>query len=168
MEVCPERYFDTVLQDQFKTNDILVFIHGLNVPFQAATLTAAQLVDDLRFAGTVILFSWPAGNGIFSYGTDDRSARRTAPSFDTVLAKLSDSQKSARKVHFVAHSLGSYVLLKGLKNLAERLSAGSIQNFGEIVFAAPDVDSEEFLYDVVTIQGKRVVRRTTIYSSEND
>lgn len=37
-------------------------MHGFNVKFEEAVLRAAQIKYDLKFAGEVVLFSWPAGS----------------------------------------------------------------------------------------------------------
>ena len=42
--------------------EIIVFVHGFNVKFEEAVLRAAQIKYDLKFAGEVVLFSWPAGS----------------------------------------------------------------------------------------------------------
>ena len=55
--------------DEFKAQAIaesksqipLLFVHGFNVPFEAAIYRAAQIAYDVKYQGPIMVFSWPAG-----------------------------------------------------------------------------------------------------------
>jgi esterase/lipase superfamily enzyme len=69
-------------------------------------------------------------------------------------------------VHLVGYSLGGNALLAALEMIRKRHEDAPVRLFGEIVFAAPDVDADVFLQRVpaAVSLGKRV----TLYVSAND
>ncbi|HTN02960.1 MAG TPA: alpha/beta hydrolase, partial [Planctomycetaceae bacterium] len=122
---------------------VLVFIHGYNVPFESALQRTAQLAHDLEFPGAAICYSWPSGNG-GNYATDWTNAEWTTPHCVEFL-ELVATRLGATKVDLVAHSMGSRVLTSSLREAAIRW--GSLSDrplFHQVVLAAPDLDAEIF------------------------
>jgi esterase/lipase superfamily enzyme len=120
-------------------HDVLVFIHGYNVSFDAAARRAAQLAYDLDFTGVIVLYSWPSGGTLAAYPADGNSAEWSTPHLVQflwdVLPKI-----GARQIHVVAHSMGNQVLARAL----DRAGRSARQRLGHIVFVAPDVDAGVF------------------------
>lgn len=52
--------------------------------------------------------------------------------------------RGVEKVHVIAHSMGSVVILNALKLLAEGNASPARSKFSEIILAAPDFDTEQF------------------------
>lgn len=147
--------------------DAFVFIHGYNVTFEAAAKRAAQIAHDMEFPGVPILYSWPSRGSTLWYGADAAvvrlSGRRLAGFLDDLLAR-----SGARTVHIVAHSMGNRALTDALENLAlaKDLGPGDAPLFGQVLFAAPDVDAGLFAAMAETF--RPIAKRLTLYASEND
>jgi esterase/lipase superfamily enzyme len=58
--------------------EVLLYIHGYTVSYNSALKRAAQLKNDLKFEGTVILYSWPTMGQPLAYHRDGRMIKRTA------------------------------------------------------------------------------------------
>jgi len=88
----------------------LVLVHGYNVLFENAVRRTAQLAYDLKFDGGVFLFNWPSEGSLWAYFLDrdpvDIAVKHLEHFIEDIVA-----QSKARKIHFVAHSMGNMVLL---------------------------------------------------------
>jgi len=141
----------------------LVFIHGYNVPFEAAVQRAAQLVRDLNFDGPAFVFAWPSRGELLAYGKDRTMADESAESLAEFLAQLQQI-KGVRTVHLVAHSMGNRVLLQSLLKSA---STPVRPELGEIVLAAPAVP-QDYCAEWLTLLNQLGLRRFTLYASKVD
>ncbi len=145
------------------SREAFVFIHGYNVSFHAAARRAAQLAHDLEFAGVPFFYSWPSDGKLLRYAADEQDVRLTVPnltSFLTDVVRLTD----AERVHIVAHSMGSRALAAALTEIGRDVSEPL---FGEVIFAAPDIDAREFRTMIApAIVG--TAERITLYASSND
>jgi esterase/lipase superfamily enzyme len=159
--------------------EALVFIHGYNTSFANALLRTAQLAVDLEIDGAAVLYSWPSRGNVLSYLMDRNEV------ITPLIAEIKDligqvaAVTGAKKIHLVAHSIGSEFLLRALEAVdSERKSPVSWFSkrrrpkwagpslFSEIVFAAPDVDAMDFAQRVPLITS--LGRRVTVYTSSND
>jgi esterase/lipase superfamily enzyme len=143
--------------------DILVYIHGYNVPFDDAMRRAGQLGYDLGYeAGTVAAFSWPSHGSAAEYAADAANAEWTAPGLERFLTRLADST-GAQRIAVIAHSMGNRALAGVLRSFASR----SAPAFSELVLAAPDLDADVFQEQIAPILGK-AARHSTLYVSSGD
>ncbi|TYC68545.1 alpha/beta hydrolase [Stappia sp. BW2] len=78
------------------------------------------------------------------------------------------TKSDAETIHIVAHSMGNRAVTDALELLALRnnIHEGDEPVFGQIFFAAPDVDAGLFKEMLKTI--RPLARRTTLYVSQND
>ena len=148
------------------SKDVFIFVHGFNNTFEDAARRAAQLVYDLDFDGTPMLYSWPSQGSTTAYAVDEAtvgiSGRRLAEFLDTVIA-----ESGARRVHVLAHSMGNRALLEALQTyLAKHDPKSRVKAFGQIIFTAPDVDRDYFM-DVLA-ELRQVADRITLYASNSD
>ena len=146
--------------------DLFIFVHGFNNTFEDAARRAAQLVYDLDFDGTPLLYSWPSRGSATAYTADEAavgiSGRRLADFLETVVA-----QSGARHVHLLAHSMGSRALIEAVQTyLANHPQRGPSRIFGQIIFTAPDVDRDYFVDAVKPLAA--VADRITLYASDTD
>lgn len=152
--------------------EALLFIHGYNVRFDDALKRTAQVSHDLRFPGTTLLYSWPSVGDTEEYfvdkGNNDASVKYLKEFLELML-----KESSAKRLHVVAHSMGNNVLVKTLAKMD--LSNGSeFADLRHLVFAAPDVDSEEFrnfvsdFYNDVKNVEPTVRPKLTLYASSKD
>jgi esterase/lipase superfamily enzyme len=143
--------------------EALVFIHGYNVSFHRAARRTAQLAYDLRFLGVPILYSWPSDGAFLRYAADEQDVRLTAPHLATFLKDVA-RRTGARRVHVVAHSMGSRALASALTEIGREVTQPLLD---EVIFAAPDIDSREFR-EIVAPGIVHVAERVTLYASSRD
>ncbi|MGW0423281.1 alpha/beta hydrolase [Streptomyces sp. NPDC003015] len=124
--------------------DLLVFVHGYNVSFIDAVRRAAQIAYDLDFQGVPLLYSWPSEASTSSYFVDGENAEWAQPHFQAFLNLVLTSTGS-RRVHIVAHSMGNRILTDALTAVDGTLLPPGSARLGQVIFAAPDVDSGVFV-----------------------
>jgi esterase/lipase superfamily enzyme len=161
--------FARALRQQVKespSKDLFIFVHGFNNTFEDAARRAAQMVYDLDFDGTPILYSWPSQGSATAYAVDEASVgisgRKMADFLETVVA-----ESGAERIHLLAHSMGNRALIEALQTyLAKRAPEKRRHIFGQIVFTAPDVDRDYFTDAIDSLRG--AAERVTLYASDND
>lgn len=67
---------------------VLLYIHGYTVSYNSALKRAAQLKNDLKFEGLVILFSWPTMGHPMAYLRDRRVSKRSAQRFGELITTI--------------------------------------------------------------------------------
>jgi esterase/lipase superfamily enzyme len=147
--------------------EILVFIHGYNVGFEAAVRRTGQIAYDLHLPIIPIAYSWPSQNRTLAYLEDEDTAQWTAYHLVDFLDELS-ANTGAVKINLVAHSMGARVLTSALNEIAAstRNDGANSPSFTQIVLAAPDLASdtlEEFAKRTTGLSS-----RLTVYASEKD
>ena len=165
--------FLDVKQEMEKANDVVIFIHGYNVTWEAAVGSALSLQLMLNRSKKadekgvlVVLFSWPSDGSMMpfaAYKSDRSDARDSAQAIGRGLLKLRDflgmlSPKSddktwqpcGQKIHLVCHSMGNYVMQNALGKL-EGYANGNLMSrlFENVFLCAADVDD-----DVMEKEGK--------------
>ena len=161
----PNRFFlidtlSTLQREQFldivgkplaeQKRDVLLFVHGFNNTFEFVSLRMAQLVHDIRFRGTPVVFSWPSeGKGnLLAYQRDEQKAAASHDALAEVLISLVQSTHVAGenpgKIHLIAHSMGNRVLAHALMVVRQQLQPG-VKPFGHVILAAPDIDARTFV-----------------------
>ncbi|TGN12007.1 alpha/beta hydrolase [Leptospira ilyithenensis] len=162
-----EDFFQKIKSNPFE--EVLVFVHGFNVPFEEAVVRAGQIRYDLKFPGEVILYSWPAGTdaGIINqlmvrsvYEANFIEAKLNREPFADFLSKIIVLNK---KVHLVVHSMGHQVVLPAIDIAVKR---GKTKFLEQLILNAPDFDKVEFtnLAPNLVASSKRV----TLYCSPGD
>jgi esterase/lipase superfamily enzyme len=142
-----------------------VFIHGYNVSFEEAVKRTAQISFDLKFSGAPICYSWPSHGGIAEYTRDEANVAWTVLHLERFLEDVVQ-RSGARSVHLVAHSMGNRALVQTLERMSLRRE-GQPPLFGQVIMAAPDVDTGEFR-DRYAPAVSKMAHRATLYASSND
>jgi esterase/lipase superfamily enzyme len=147
--------------------DCLLFIHGFNTNFDFAVLRTAQLVHDLQFPGQGIAFSWPSAGSTSSYFLDEKKAERSIVALVEVFEKLLavEPEKSPRKIHVIAHSMGNRVFMNAIRQY-ELKHPKSRPFIGHVALAAPDVDGASFAALLPSVQ--RLAGHVTLYYCSSD
>lgn len=139
-------------QDQFKAllktspfskKRALVFTHGFNTMFDDAVIRFAQIVEDTQFSGVPVLFSWPSRGSITDYGYDKDSANFSRDAMESVLQTLA-REPNLGGVDIFAHSMGNWLTLETLRQVAIANDTKTLNRLQSIVLAAPDVDMDVF------------------------
>jgi esterase/lipase superfamily enzyme len=146
--------------------EILVFIHGYNIGFEATVRRTAQIAYDLHLPMIPIAYSWPSKNRTLAYLEDEDTAEWSAYHLRDFLDELS-ANTGAAKIHLVAHSMGARILTSALKEIAASEHGGaSGPRFGQLVLAAPDLSSDTLVEFAKRATG--LSSRFTVYASEKD
>ncbi|KFG71059.1 alpha/beta hydrolase [Microvirga sp. BSC39] len=121
---------------------VLVFIHGFNNRFDDAIFRFAQIVHDAGTPVVPVLFTWPSRGSVLAYGYDRESNTYSRNALETTLRTLA-SDPSVGEISILAHSMGNWVTLEALRQMAirDRRVAPKIRN---VLLAAPDVDVDLF------------------------
>ena len=142
-------------------NTALVFVHGFNTGFEEALFRNAQIVWDLGYKGTSVLYSWSSKGKIGDYIYDRDSADVGQPGFIALLETLRGL--GIEHINVIAHSMGNRLVLNALSNNA---SASKPVKLDQLIMAAPDVASDQFRLQVPVVQ--KLAQGTTLYASSAD
>jgi esterase/lipase superfamily enzyme len=145
--------------------DIVVFVHGYNTSFEEAAISAAQIGADLSLPSLMAFFSWPSRGKLFGYLADEATIEASEPAMVEFLNEVC-ARSGARTVHLVAHSMGNRGLLRAAQRIAQTVATQSPRPFGQIILAAPDVDTGTFQNSAGAYGS--IAERTTLYVSAGD
>lgn len=143
---------------------VLVFIHGYNTTFSAATARLAQFVEDTGYRGVPVLFSWPSDGRTIAYVRDINSAVAARDHLVELKDLLSGSDAQAYDV--LAHSMGNLLVMETMRTLALKGDFNSTQRLGVVILAAPDIDLDLFASQLGAVPPER--RRFTVLISQDD
>jgi esterase/lipase superfamily enzyme len=143
----------------------MVYIHGFNSTFEGAAIRAAQFACDLGIEGQTAFYSWPSKGTILGYEADGASVEASEDFIAEFLASFA-SKSGASQVHVIAHSMGNRGLLRAIHRILGQAQQASNVQFGQIVLAAPDVDTDLFLK--LADGYPKISERTTLYICDKD
>lgn len=161
--------FDLKISDavaKSPAHDLLVFIHGYNVSFEAALLRTAQLAVDLPFDGVPVCYSWPSQATLTGYPIDANNAEWTVPHLKDFLLKLA-TETGADSINLIAHSMGNRAMTAAIRQISQQQDSFDPPLFDRIVLAAPDIDAEYFRRDAAPALAQ-VANHVTLYASSED
>lgn len=121
---------------------VMVFVHGYNTSFDSAVYRATQIAHDSGYPGTPVLFSWASGGATKDYVYDRESASVARDQLEVTLRIL--AQSGARRIDIVAHSMGTWVTMEALRQLALSGDRDLGGKLGDVVLAHPDIDVDVF------------------------
>ena len=142
-----------------------VFIHGYNVSFDDAALRTAQLAVDLDVKAVPVFYSWPSQGSLERYPVDAQNAEWTEANLRIFLEKFAESS-GVNSIVVIAHSMGTRPASRALARILETRPALA-PKFAELVLAAPDIDAEVFVRDILPAYA-RINKSVTLYASSND
>lgn len=147
-----------------KSRRVLIFVHGFNNRFEDAVYRFAQIAHDSRTDAAPVLFTWPSRGSVFAYGFDRESANFSRDAFEETVWRIA-SDPAVGDVTIMAHSMGSWLAMEGLRQMAIRRGRlpPSIHN---VVLASPDLDVDVFATQWRAMEGTQA--RFTIFTSQND
>ena len=145
---------------------LMVFIHGYNTPFAEAARLVAQFATDLKFAGPVLLFSWPSEGSLTGYAVDETNTEWSQPHLVQVLKGVLD-RTQAERIYLVAHSMGGRLLARSYLTLIADRPTDDHKRMREMILVAPDIDADLFRQDIAgRLAGTGI--HVTIYASSGD
>ena len=179
-----QQVFSELREDmQYSCRDVVIFIHGYNVTFKEAILSAADLTRRYRGVANhrginVALFSWPSDGSIFpwlAYASDRRDSAASGPAFGRGILKLADFLQSItveeacnQRLHLIAHSMGNYVLRHALQEIIRQKGNSLPKIFDQIILVAADEDSDAFEYEYKLKLLPKIGKNVHVYFNRND
>jgi esterase/lipase superfamily enzyme len=157
-------------------DEVVLFIHGYNNDFEDAAFDLAEVWHFLGRKHLPVLYTWPAGHegisGMRGYNYDRESGEFTIYHLKQFLKSLG-KLKEVEKIHIIAHSRGTDVLVTALRELfleirAEGKDPRKELRVANVVLAAPDLDYEVVLQRVVSEFLVGGVGQATVYTSPAD
>jgi esterase/lipase superfamily enzyme len=112
----------------------------------------------------LILYSWPSRGSRWDYPGDLGRADWTTPHFAGFLDLLASTARGI-PIHLLAHSMGTRPALAALYAIATESQEPSRPRFGQIIFAAPDIDAEAFRQAVPAVLA--LASRVTLYTASD-
>ncbi|MGA2793968.1 MAG: alpha/beta fold hydrolase [Roseiarcus sp.] len=143
--------------------DILVFVHGFNTSFEEARWRGGQIAADSHFGGVPILFTWPSRGELLGYASDKDSATASRDALEQLLEDLAKTPGLGR-IHILAHSMGCWLSMEALRQIAIAGSRDLSGHLGEVMLAAPDIDLDVFASQMARIRPAKV----TVFATAND
>lgn len=150
-----------VLESFDEPRGCFVFVHGYNVSFDAAAKRTAQIYYDLQFQGLPIFYSWPSRASFRHYFSDRNEVQFSRQLIKEFLLDVVE-RSGAQRVHVIAHSMGADAVAGAIASMDSKQEL-----FDQIILAAPDIDADVFLKQVVP-RLSELSKRTTLYCSRND
>jgi esterase/lipase superfamily enzyme len=144
----------------------LVFVHGYNTRFEEAVYRFAQVAHDSGADVVPVLFTWPSRGKALEYLYDRESANYSRDGLEAVLQALADDPKVS-EVSILAHSLGNYVAVEALRQMAIR-DRGLPAKFKNIMLASPDIDVDVFRRQIAEIENGHAAPPITLFVAQDD
>jgi esterase/lipase superfamily enzyme len=132
--------FSTAVADN--GSRVLVFVHGYNTGFDDGVYRVAQIAHDTRYPGTPVLFSWASGAKTRDYVYDKDSSTAARDDLEATLLILSKSRVTS--IDIIAHSMGNWLAMETLRQLAIAGNRDLDGKLGYVVLASPDIDVDIF------------------------
>ncbi len=145
---------------------VLVFVHGYNTRFEEAVYRFAQIVHDAGAPVVPVLFTWPSRGKLLAYNYDRESANFSRDSLEALLRAIS-SDPAVGEVSVLAHSMGNWVTLEALRQIAlrDRRTPAKLKS---VMLAAPDVDVDVFHRQIAVIGTPNSRPSFTLFVSQDD
>ena len=143
---------------------VLVFIHGFNNRFEDSVYRFAQIVHDSGVKSAPVLVTWPSRGSLLAYGYDRESTNYTRNALEALFQYLA-ADKEVKDVSILAHSMGNWLTLEALRQMAIR-NEGLPAKFKNVMLAAPDVDVDVFRSQIEDMGSQ--TPRFTLFVSQDD
>ncbi len=184
--------FKDIKKRMEKSNDVVIYIHGYSVSWEAAVggALALQMMLNRKNKGKgvmVVLFTWPSdGSKLpWAYKNDRDDAVDSGKAFGRGVLKLRDflgklmvkarkgeDQLCNQEIHLICHSMGNYVLQNTLTKLIEHhkehYEGYSLRIFENIFLCAPDIDEDVLEPDKPMGRLNEICKNVTVYYNTGD
>ena len=122
--------------------EAFVFVHGYNTRFAEALYRFTQVVHDAKAPIVPVLFTWASRGELTDYVYDMNSAQIARDALEKTLRDIAATD--VRKINILAHSMGSYLLVETIRQIADSPNPIPADRFGIVAMAAPDIDIDLF------------------------
>ncbi|TIM86433.1 MAG: alpha/beta hydrolase, partial [Mesorhizobium sp.] len=101
-----------------------------------------QIAHDTKYSGTPVLFSWASSGKTTGYIYDKESANAARDDLEETLRMLAKTK--AKSIDIIAHSMGTWVTMEALRQLAITGDRDLGDKLGYVILASPDIDVDVF------------------------
>lgn len=122
--------------------NIVIFVHGYNVPFAAGVFDSAQLKHDYKIPGVSLHYSWPSAGKPALYLYDRESAEFSRSDLANTL-KIA-AAANPKTILLIAHSMGTYLTMETLRSISLQGNSALMAKVDPLILAAPDIDVDVF------------------------
>ncbi len=122
--------------------DVTLYVHGFNNTYAEGVARLAQLTHDLGLPGVGVHFSWASAANPLGYAYDNDSTLVARDRLEGVLSDL--SAVGAENVTVVAHSMGAFLVMETLRQMAIAQPGSPARRVDAIVLVSPDIDIDVF------------------------
>lgn len=122
--------------------EIFIFVHGYNNNFADSIFRNAQIVHDYKIKAVALHYAWPSGGALPLYVFDRDSALIGRDGLAETIEIA--AQTKARRILLLGHSMGAYVVMEALRDLAQTGRERYLKRLSGVVLAAPDIDVDVF------------------------
>ncbi len=138
-----------------------VFVHGFNTNSAEGIIRATALTEDTGRKGVEVVYSWPSAGSVLKYLDDRESALFARDSFKETLMAMSESR--LRDYLVVAHSMGTFVAMDTMRELAQQNNTSTLRKVRAIILISADLDIDVFRKQAVPVmkQGIPIILLTT-------
>ena len=143
--------------------DVLLYVHGFNTSYDEARFRLAQLAADTGFGGVPVLFTWASRSDLLAYGSDKESATVARDPLRRLLLDIAATPGVGR-VHILAHSMGTWLTMETLRELAIAGKPDLDGKLGNVMLAAPDIDLSVFRQQISRLDPSHV----SVFVSKGD
>ncbi|CAN7319239.1 alpha/beta hydrolase [Ensifer sp. ENS07] len=147
-----------------KTRRVLIFVHGFNNRYEDAVYRFAQIVHDSGTDVAPVIFTWPSRASIFDYNYDKESTNYSRDALEELLRRAS-SNPAVGEITVMAHSMGSWVTVEALRQMAIR-DGRIAPKITDVILASPDLDVDVFGQQIRAMGTKRP--KFTLFVSRDD
>lgn len=119
-----------------------LFVHGFNTNFAEGVMRDVALVEDTGRKGLSVVYSWPSAGSVLKYLDDRESALFARDSLRETLEAMSRSKLS--NYLLVGHSMGTFVVMDTLRELAKQNEATTLRKIRAVVLISADLDVDVF------------------------
>lgn len=165
-------------EHNINTPKVGIYIHGYNNNYQDSIDEIVDLdkhmSSSLGYSPIIIGFSWPSSGKTPNYLSDREEVRDSIGAFTRFLLDINTLSNKNEKDCFsttfcIAHSMGNYLLRKGMEYLSEHLGRPKGRMlFNETILIAPDIAAKHIekggKADFIT----HFSRRVHVYYSKHD
>jgi esterase/lipase superfamily enzyme len=137
--------FSTALRAAMKVRgqtDAVIYVHGFNNTMAEGVYRVAQMHHDLEVPGVAVHYAWPSRGSALGYVYDRDSVLFARSGFVELLDQVESA--GAKNIVIVAHSMGAFLTMESLRQVALRDGTGALDRVSGVVLIAPDLDLDVF------------------------
>ena len=124
-------------------NSAVVYVHGFNNTMAEGVYRVAQMHHDLEVPGVAVHYAWASRGSALGYVYDRDSVLFARSGFVSLLDEVNDA--GAKDVIIVAHSMGAFLTMEGLRQMALKGGPHALDHIKGVVLISPDLDLDVFL-----------------------